>query len=417
MLKRASQQEAVRQLTEEIDNIRAAWAWAIDHEKFSQLGQAGRAFGWYFEFAGLHREGIAQLEPLTQALRARHHDSQWHWVLGLSLIHQALLYFRIGDFAHALEFYEESIVILRPTGDQVLLADALIFLGILMHLIGNFERALLLVHEGLVLSRATHERWFEAYAIYNIGYIDGLLGRDEEGLGQMLAGLAIWRELGDPHYIALGLNFLIPTLNRLGRYQEAEIYMLESIALCEQAKNRWGLGTAYRFLGLAYMGQGQYDEAQASLLKSLEVFGEYFIGWDQAITLNYLGDVLFMKGEFPAAQTTYLDALRTAVGAWSRPVPSDTLLGPNALDALLGLARVWLQTGKVDQALELAVHVLAHAACTQESKDLANLVIFDAAVQLGPDQAHAIKEVSKQQSLDSLVWRLIGLSQASQNPA
>jgi len=87
------------------------------------------------------------------------------------------------------------------------------------------------------------------------------------------------------------------------------------------------------------------------------------------------------------------------------------------LDALLGLARVWLETGKADQAFEIAVHVLAHAACTQESKDLASLVIFDAAVQLGPEQAHAIREMSMQQSLDSLVQRLVGLSQASQYPA
>jgi predicted ATPase/transcriptional regulator with XRE-family HTH domain len=212
MLKSALQQEAMRQLTDEIDNIRAAWAWGIEHEKFAQLEEAGRAFGWYYEIAGLHQEGIEQLDQLTRTLRAWPHDPEWNRVLGLTLIHQALLYFRKGEFDRASEFYEESIILLRPTGDQELLADALIFLGILMHLTGYFERALELLNEGLVFARAAGDRWFEAYAIYNIGYIDGLLGRDEEGLEQMLAGLAIWRKLGDPHYIALGLNFLIPTL-------------------------------------------------------------------------------------------------------------------------------------------------------------------------------------------------------------
>jgi tetratricopeptide (TPR) repeat protein len=417
MLKSAPQQEAMRQLTDEIDNIRSAWAWGIEHEKFAQLGEAGRAFGWYFEIAGLHQEGIEQLNLLTQVLRARSQDSQWNRVLGLTLVHQALLYFRKGEFDHASEFYEESLLLLRPTGDLNLLADALIFFGILMHLTGNYERALSLVNEGLSFARVAGDRWFEAYAIYNIGYIDSLLGRDEEGLEQMLAGLAIWRKLGDPHYIALGLNYLIPTLNRLGRYHEAENFMLESVALSEQAKNRWGLGTAYRFLGLACMGQGRYAEAEANLHKSLEVFGEYFIGWDTAITLNYLGDVLLLKGELPAAEGIYLDALRTAVEARSMTIAQETLLGPNALDALLGLARVWLETGKADQALEIAALVLAHPACTQESKDLASLVIFDAAMLLGPDQAHAIREISKQQTLESLVQRLVGLSPASQYPA
>lgn len=63
LLKSGSQQEAIRQLTGEIENIRAAWVWTIDHKNFDQLGQAGRGFGWYFEITGLYREGIEQLEP------------------------------------------------------------------------------------------------------------------------------------------------------------------------------------------------------------------------------------------------------------------------------------------------------------------------------------------------------------------
>ena len=412
-LKCAAQQEALRQLTDEIDNIRSAWAWALEHQQFDQLGQSGRAFGWYFEIAGLHQEGIEQLEPLTQALKARPWDKEWHRVLGLSLVHQALLYFRKGEFDHASELYEESILILRPAGDRVLLADAMIFLGIIMHLIGDYERALSLVNEGLRFARSANDRWFEAYGIYNLGYIDSLMGRHEEGYAQMLAGLDIWRQLGDPHYIALGLNFMIPALNQLGRYQEAQAYMLESIRLCEQAKNRWGLGTAYRFLGVAYMGQGQYAEAQASLLKSLEIFGEYFIGWDKAITLNYLGDVLRLKGDLPAAQQTYLDALRTAVDARAIPVQQDALLGPNALDALLGLARVWLQTRQDEKAFELADHVKRHPAATHEIKDHASRVISEAEQTIDPDRARLIRETSLHQSLDAIVQQLLAQTYGS----
>ena len=162
-LKSASQQEAMRHLMGEIDNIRAAWVWAIDHKKLAQLGQAGRAFGWYFEISGLYHEGIEQLELLVQALKAEPQDDRWHRILGLMLIHQALLYFRKGEFDQARMLYEQSVVILRPTGDQTLLADALIFLGIILHLSGEYERARSLVEEGLVFARAANERIFECH--------------------------------------------------------------------------------------------------------------------------------------------------------------------------------------------------------------------------------------------------------------
>jgi tetratricopeptide (TPR) repeat protein len=206
-LKSASQQEAVRHLTDEIDNIRAAWVWAINHKEFARLGQAGRAFGWYFEIAGLYQEGIEQLELLVQALKAEPQNFPWRRVLGLALLHQALLYFRKGENDQTRRLYEESIAILRPVGDQALLADALIFLGIIHHLIGDFIWAKSLVEEGLILAQESHERWFEAYGIYNLGYIASLMGRCSEGYEQMLVGLAIWRTLGDPcHFFGSGTS-------------------------------------------------------------------------------------------------------------------------------------------------------------------------------------------------------------------
>ena len=82
-LKSASQQETVRQLTNEVDNIYAAWAWGIDNKKFDQLGQAGRAFGWYFEIAGMYQEGIDQLEMLVQALKRSPQANQSDRFFGL----------------------------------------------------------------------------------------------------------------------------------------------------------------------------------------------------------------------------------------------------------------------------------------------------------------------------------------------
>ena len=400
-LKSAIQQDAIQQLTDEIDNIRAAWAWAISHKKFAQLGQAGRAFGWYFEIAGLLHEGIEQLEILVQCLKAEPQNNPWGRVLGLALVHQALLYFRKGEFENARKIYEESIATLRPVGDPSLLADGLIFLGIIQHHSGDYVRAKAVLEEGLVLAQAGKERWFEALAIYNLGYIASLLGGYSEGYEQMMAGLATWRALGDPHVIALGLNFLVPILIRLGLYEEAKAFMQESIALCEQTKNRWGMGTAYSFLGEVYIAEGQYIEAKIQLLKSLEIFSEYTTGWNIARSLTSLGHAARMAGEYIEARNNYLDALQVFMEAEALPI---------ALEALLGLGYLQEQAGKAENALMLCYSVLNHPSSEEETKACAGQLSIVLEGKLSFKQVQGVRIQAQEMTLDRIVSKVLELT-------
>lgn len=393
-LKDASQQEVIRQLTDEIDNIRAAWAWAIQYKKYAELDQAGRGFGWYYEITGLYREGIEQLGSLVQALQAEPQGDKWHRVLGLMLVHQALLHFRVGEFSRARNLYAQSIRILRPIGDQILLADGLIYLGILLHLMGEYEQARSSVEEGLFFAKESNARWYEAYAIYNLGYIDSLMGRYEEGYEQMLVGLGIWRSLGDPHYIALGLNFLVPTLNRLGRCEEAKSFMRESIALCEQSKNLWGLGTAYRYFGLACLAGGQFTEAQTHIRKSLEIYGEFVVGYDIARSLAYMGDVAVMLGDLTAAKKDYLEALRISI---------EEKVIPIALDALLGLGDLQAQLGKTEDALVLCYHILNHPASEDDTKSRVEKLRATLEPKLNSKQVVAARTMATEKTFEMIV--------------
>ena len=384
LLKTGAQQETIQQMTGEIDNIRAAWVWGIEHKRFNQLEQAGRGFGWYYEITGLYREGIEQFELLVQALKSEQEEKR-HRTLGLTLIHQALLNFRKGEFERARMLYEESILNLRPAGDQALLGDALVFLGTIQHLIGEYKRAASTLEEGLFYARQSKEPWFEAWAVYNLGHVESLLGRYEQGYEQMLTGLAMWRELGDPQSIALGLNFLIQTMINLGRFDDAKNFMHESIALCEQSKNRWGLGTAYRYLGLVYLAEGQLAPAKTNLLKSLKIFGEFSVGWDIARSLAYLGDVAMLAGEYNEARKTYQDALVSALEANATPI---------ALDALLGLGELDAGSGKAEKAIVLCFYILDHPASENETRNRAEKLRVDLESRLSSEVVSTARELA-----------------------
>jgi predicted ATPase/transcriptional regulator with XRE-family HTH domain len=397
-LKSAAQQNALRELTLEIDNVRVAWTWAIAREKFSLIGRAGRGFSWFFETSGLLTEGVEQFELLVTALKTRTRNSAQEKVLGQTLAQQSLLLFRKGQFDQAQMLLEESLALLQPFGEPALLTDPLIFLGIISHLNGKLERSQALFNEGLACAQASGDEWFSAYAIYNLGYVDSLAGRYTEGYERMMAGLTIWRHIGDPHSIAMGLNFLTPTLVKLGRYKEAETYLQESLALCSRSGNRWGSGTAYRYLGLTKIAQGNHVEAQALLRQSLEIFSGYIVGWDIAISLIYLGEATLAAGNLQEAKPIYLDALQVATTAKAIPL---------ALDALIGLADLNARVGEYQLAIQLAFFVQNHAISTQENKDAAGRFLTEIEKRLPASQMQTARTKASDHSLKTIVQELV----------
>lgn len=400
-LKSAAQREAMRELTDEIGNVRAAWVWAIEREKFELIGHTLTGFGRLFELGGWLSDGIEHLEPIVQALRARPEDEEQQKVLGLTLAHQALLFFRWGRFDQALIMLDDSLTLLRPFNDPALLTHSLIYSGIIMHLNGEIIQAQVRLSEGLACAEAAKDEWFAAYARLNQGYIASLLGRYDEGYEQMRDSLALMRTIGDPHALTLGLNFISPTVIELGHYEEAEAYLQESLALCTQLGNRWGMGTAYRFLGLAALAQGKLLEAETLIHYSLDVFNEFVTGWDIVLSLVYLGEIKAAAGDSLEARRIFLEALPMALEVQAIPL---------ALDALIGLAYLDAQAGQAEQALELSICVLCHPASIQEAKDRAEELGAELETQLTPQQIEVAQASARAKSFDALVAELLDSS-------
>jgi tetratricopeptide (TPR) repeat protein len=397
-LKGATQREALRQLTDEIDNLRAAWAWAVKHEKLGLIGRALRCFAWFHEVRGWHAEAIESIELIVQTLRGSSEDEERQRVLGQSLAQQGLLFFRQGKHDRAQSLLEESLAIVHPIEDPALMVDPLVFSGVIMFLAGKFDRAKSLMDQCLACARAADDLWFEAYALFNKGYIASQVGRYTEGYEQMLAGLAKWRALGDPRHTALGLNFISPTAITLGHHAEAGEFLQESLMLCTQVGDRWGTGTAYRYLGLLALARGDFTEAQSLIHKSLDLFKEFVTGWDIVQSLVYLGQATAAAGDLSEASRVYLGALDLAMEARTTPL---------TLDVLIGLADVQARVGEVEQALELSMCVASHSASTQDAKDRAEHLRSQLESELTPEQSAAVHARARAKAFDALMAELL----------
>jgi predicted ATPase/transcriptional regulator with XRE-family HTH domain len=396
-LKGPAQRTALLQLTEEIGNIRAGWAWAVARENFSLIGSALRSYGWMCEVGGRLQEGVAELELVVWALRGRALSADEGAALAQALAQQGLLNFRLGRFEQALALFEESLELGRLYGDPALLVDPLVLSGIMLHLGGDYPRSVERLREGAACARAAGDDWFAIYAHYNLGYVASLAGRDEEGYHLMSRSLAAWRAGADPRSISLGLNFLAPTAFRLGRHEEAIAWLEESVALTKDLGDRWGLGTAHRQLGQVYLALGRIPEAKAHLTQSLDIYRGYVTGYDLVHTNIHLGECALAEGEDEEAEALLREAVGGALEAHVEAL---------ALQAVVGLAELRLRRGQPAEALGLAAAVLSRPEVTCETAARAEQVRQCANSGLNHAQQEAATEKWMGISLDELAIAL-----------
>ncbi len=392
-LRSAAMLPALRALVGEIDNLRAAWAWAVERYLDDALGPAVRAAGGMFELAGWLADGVATLELAVLSGRNRPDDPRWQRIAGEALGQQGLLLFRQGLFEQAKERCRRSLQLLRPLADPLPLTPPLLFLGVLTSLAGDLNEAQAIVQEVLACARAANERWYEAYAVMNLGYIGALRGEYESGYRQMSEGLALWREIGDPRSIALGLNFRSSAQVHLGHFTEAEQSLEESQALCRLVGDRWGLGTALRFRGWVALAQGDAGAARRWLDEALSTFTGFTTGWDIGLTQSYIGEAFLLEGDLEQALQALRLAYQEALAAHSSPL---------ALSALAGAAEVHLAGGAPEDALRLAIFVAGHPAASHETRSRAGALLEAVAGRLDAEQICAAQEWAARQALDSI---------------
>ncbi|HMA33429.1 MAG TPA: tetratricopeptide repeat protein, partial [Chloroflexia bacterium] len=154
-------------LAREVDNFRAALAWALapdgDADRALRLAAA---LGRFWQVRGYLSEGrrwlagtLAAAPAAPAPLRAR----------ALALAGQ--LATDQGDYATARPWIAESLALYRALDDPAGIADALNRLGALSYYHGDYRQALALYHESLALRRTLGDRDTIAISLNNLGIL------------------------------------------------------------------------------------------------------------------------------------------------------------------------------------------------------------------------------------------------------
>lgn len=306
VLRGRRQHVVLQEMEAEMDNLRHAWAWALEDKREGVLDQALASLETLYALQGRFREAeagfalTAAMLPPDSATRAR------AWV------RQANFAVLLGRYKQAEELARESLEWFRqhhPLEEDIALA--LQHLGTALYYRGAHDQAGPIMLESLEMYRGLDDPVGIANNLNNLGNIDELAGKYQSARQRHLEALALRREVGDYRMMAISLVNLGDVAFRAGNIEEARAFYEQSLTLRREI--------------------GDYGRVASSLSR--------------------LGNVALAVGDMARAEHNYREALELAL---------DMHALPRVAQALLGMAEVMAKTGREEATLELLALVAHH---------------------------------------------------------
>jgi len=299
---RLGRSEALAQVAGEIENLRAAWQWAIQQGDLDLLARAAEGLGCFLETRSWLQEGAEAFGGAHDlALRAG------GWRGALLLAWEGLFAFRLADYTRAQALLETARALLKTDPTPELEAFVLNYLGCVAERVGRREEAQGWFESSAQRARAAGDDWALARALNNLGhlhYLTGDLTAAQEALGQ---ALALRRPLDDRPGIAKTLINLAMVWQVLQQYDQAHAAEQESLAIFRELGNRLGAAICLNNLGFLAYRQGQYVQARELYAEALRLRRELGDDWGIVVALDNLGAVACELGEYATACAHYAE--------------------------------------------------------------------------------------------------------------
>ncbi|MFO1329155.1 MAG: tetratricopeptide repeat protein [Rubrivivax sp.] len=254
-------------LARELDNLRAAMAWCIEHDPRLGLRLAA-ALALLWRESGLLSEGRQACAALLErtpddppgatrmavqvtlgALAMEQDDAAQMQAMGEQVLQasralgdrrreahaQGLLAHAAAarnDLPRARAHFEQCLAIYRAMGEPRTIAESLNNLAQCRLAEGRCDLALALVQEALPLARASGHAWTEAALLQTAGDVRHALGELDAAEAPLAESLRLRREHGHAQQIVMSLQSLALLALRRQQPEAARLHLVEATAAC-----------------------------------------------------------------------------------------------------------------------------------------------------------------------------------------
>ncbi|HEY9699231.1 MAG TPA: CHAT domain-containing protein [Trichocoleus sp.] len=223
-----------------------------------------------------------------------------------------------GEFASAIDLYQEALTLYRTIGDVSGETNALYGIGHAYHGQGNYEKAIEVFQETLSLARRTNNSYRTWRTLVSIGAVYGRIGQFAQAVASNQEALSIVQRSGRPQDEQRVLTGSALTYTYLGEYEQAISLYQRALQLNHQIHTASSEDRAFQQrsesiilhnMGWAYELMQQLPLALENYQMSLEIDQELGDQSGQADSLNAIGFTQYKMGKLDDALLTLKQSL------------------------------------------------------------------------------------------------------------
>jgi len=274
-LSSARQREATIEIKAELDNIRAAWGWAVGMKKVEELQKASSSLSWFYQYQSRYLEGANAFEQAVRSLVREDTTPETDRVLAAILVDLAWFYIRLGQLEQAEAMAKQSRDIHRGLGASPVpghATDPLLPLGIIASIRGDYATAARLGEEARRESDLHNHEGNLPFALYVLARASLAEGEFETARRHARRACAIVERTNDRWFMAYCLNELGNVASALGDYAEAEQHYQTSYAIRQEFDDPEGMAVALNHLGRIAILKENYEQARQLYRQSLAIY-------------------------------------------------------------------------------------------------------------------------------------------------
>lgn len=349
--------ETLIEVTAELENVRAAWRWAVAQNRFDLIGQSLESMWIFYEIKGWFYEGEEIFRQAADALVRGHSGSPNNLqqrLLAQLLIRQGWFGMRLARLQQARQHLEQGLSLARQFEDYLETGRALHHLGIVLMLLGQYDPAKQTLEESLAIYQQNEGNHFElGSALGTLSIILIRMGRFDEAKPVIDQGMSHYLKTGNPRAIALNYSFVGGFSIQTGNYSQAIPLLQEGLTFQRLIDDRVMIRMSLAWLGEIHEMLGYYDQAGQQYEESLLIAqGNGDLVGAAAAWLN-LGRLNISLGEVGQAKGYLRAGLKLAQEFHYLPL---------MVDGLISIAMLLAQSGDKQRALDILIPALNHPA-------------------------------------------------------